>query len=98
MDTLLGGGLEQGTSCLLLGPTGTGKSTIATLFAHAAAKRGQHTAFFIFDERTDTYIYRSKKLNMNILPFIESGMITLNEMDVASICSVRIFTDGTTHR
>ena len=85
LDTLLGGGLEQGTSCLLLGPTGTGKSTIATLFAHAAAKRGQHTAFFIFDERTDTYIYRSQKLNMNILPFIESGMITLNEMDVASI-------------
>lgn len=85
MDTLLGGGLEAGTSCLILGPTGTGKSTIATLYAHAAAKRGQPSVFYLFEEMPDTYIHRSANLNMDIKPFVENGLITLNHINAGDI-------------
>ena len=56
LDALLGGGIERGTSTLLVGAAGTGKSTIAAQFAFAAAKRGQHAALFIFDESIDTLV------------------------------------------
>ncbi len=59
LDTLLGGGLEEGTACLLVGPTGTGKSSLATLFAHTAALRGERSAIFLFDERAETFRRRS---------------------------------------
>lgn len=85
LDTLLGGGLEEGTSCLMLGPTGTGKSTIATLYAHAAAKRGQGTACYLFEEMADTYIHRSKNLNMDIRPFVDNGLITLNQINAGDV-------------
>lgn len=85
LDTMLGGGLIEGTSCLVLGPTGTGKSTIATLYAHAAAKRGQRTVFYLFEEMTDTYLHRSKNLNMDITPFVDDGLITLNHMDAGDL-------------
>jgi circadian clock protein KaiC len=50
LDALLGGGIPLGTSTLLLGPAGTGKSTLATQFAVAAANRGERSALYIFDE------------------------------------------------
>ena len=50
LDALLGGGIEQGTSTLIVGAAGTGKSTLAAQFAAAAARRGQQAALFIFDE------------------------------------------------
>ena len=56
-DALLGGGIEEGTSTLIVGAAGTGKSTIAAQFAAAAAERGQHAAMFLFDETTaDTVV------------------------------------------
>ena len=66
LDGLLGGGLPAGTSTLLLGPAGTGKSTIATQFATAAAARGERTAMFVFDENIGTFRSRSRKLGMPI--------------------------------
>jgi KaiC/GvpD/RAD55 family RecA-like ATPase/CheY-like chemotaxis protein len=60
LDGLLGGGLPAGTSTLMLGPAGTGKSSIATLFATAAAKRGERTAMFVFDENIGTFRSRSR--------------------------------------
>ena len=50
LDALLGGGIEEGTSTLIVGAAGTGKSTLAAQFASAAATRGQHAALFMFDE------------------------------------------------
>ena len=50
IDSLLGGGIEQGTSTLIVGAAGTGKSTLAVQFAAAAAGRGQKSALYIFDE------------------------------------------------
>ena len=50
LDLLLGGGIEEGTSTLIVGAAGTGKSTLASQFAAAAAARGQHVVLFLFDE------------------------------------------------
>ena len=60
LDALLGGGLEEGTACLLMGPTGTGKTSVATLYAYAAARRGQRASVFLFDERPETFYRRSE--------------------------------------
>jgi circadian clock protein KaiC len=49
-DTLMGGGIESGSSTLILGPAGTGKSLIVLTMAAAAVKRGERAALFIFDE------------------------------------------------
>src|SRR5581483_10834884 len=49
LDALLGGGLERGTSTLLMGPSGVGKSTLATQYALAAAERGEHAIIYLFD-------------------------------------------------
>ena len=50
LDALLGGGLDRGSSAVLVGPPGTGKSVVATQFAIAAAARGENAAIFAFDE------------------------------------------------
>ena len=50
LDRLLGGGIETGSSTLILGPAGTGKSLAAIVFVIAAVKRGEKAALFVFDE------------------------------------------------
>jgi circadian clock protein KaiC len=87
LDGLLGGGLPAGTSTLLLGPAGTGKSSIATLFATAAAARGERTAIFVFDENIGTFRSRSRKLGMQVETAIAGGMITIQQIDPAELSS-----------
>jgi circadian clock protein KaiC len=87
LDRLLGGGLPTGTSTLLMGPAGTGKSTIATQFAVAAAARGERTALFIFDENIGTFRSRSRKLGLNIEPSLENGLMTTQQVDPAELSS-----------
>jgi len=84
-DDLLGGGLESGTSTLIIGAPGTGKSTIAMQFAYAAAKRGECAAVFIFDESINTLRTRCKGIGMNIDPFIASEHIALRQIDPAEL-------------
>src|SRR5688500_5756551 len=59
LDALLGGGLDRGTATLILGPAGSGKSTLGAQFAAATAARGEATAAFIFDELKETFIARA---------------------------------------
>ena len=87
LDNLLGGGLPAGTSTLLLGPAGTGKSTVATQFATAAAARGERTAMFIFDENIGTFCSRSKKLGMPVDSALGNGLITIQQVDPAELSS-----------
>src|SRR5690606_26569125 len=56
LDNLIGGGLDRGTSTLITGAAGTGKSTVAALFAAAAAERGETATMFIFDEARKTLV------------------------------------------
>jgi circadian clock protein KaiC len=87
LDGLLGGGLPTGTSTLLLGPAGTGKSTVATQFAAAAAARGERVAMFIFDENIGTFRSRSRKLGLNIEKSLKDGGITVQQVDPAELSS-----------
>jgi len=66
LDALLGGGLDRGTSTIIMGPAGAGKSNISSRFAVAAAERGENAAIFTFDETTETYMARTSGLGMNM--------------------------------
>jgi circadian clock protein KaiC len=85
LDSLLGGGLDRGTSNMFMGPPGTGKSTLAIKFALAAAERGENVLFFIFDETISTLTTRAAKLGMDIKPHIKSGLICVEPVDPAEI-------------
>jgi len=71
----------------LLGPAGTGKSTIASQFAVAAAARGERTAFFAFDENLGTLRSRSRKIGIPLEPALRNGLITLQQIDPAELSS-----------
>jgi circadian clock protein KaiC len=85
LDVLLGGGLQRGTSTLLIGPPGTGKSSVAVQFAIAAAQRGEHSAFFVFDESLNTLRTRSRGMGMGLQPYIDSGHISVRQVDPAEL-------------
>jgi circadian clock protein KaiC len=85
LDQSLGGGLEFGTACLLVGPSGVGKSTLASIFVTAAAAKGKHAAIFLFDERPETYKARAEGVKIGLRPHIESGRVMLRQIDPAEI-------------
>lgn len=87
LDSLLGGGLPAGTSTLLLGPAGTGKSIVATQFAVAAAERGDRVAMFIFDENLGTFRSRSRKLGLAVDEHLQGGNISIQQIDPAELSS-----------
>jgi circadian clock protein KaiC len=85
LDALLGGGMQYGTSVLLLGPAGSGKSTLAIQYARAAAGRGECAAVFAFDERVETLLERTTGLGMDITRQLESGHIAIYPIDTAEL-------------
>ena len=85
LDALLGGGVNRGTGTLLAGAAGTGKSTLATYIAMAAARRGEHAAFFTFDESIRSLVKRSEGLGMHVTPHIESGLIHVQAVNAAEL-------------
>jgi circadian clock protein KaiC len=76
LDALLGGGIEAGSSTLIVGPPGTGKSSLAAQFVAAAANRGQRAAMFIFDESVQTLLHRSASLGLDLEKAIDAGLLT----------------------
>lgn len=84
MDQLLGGGLNPGTNMLLIGPSGTGKTTAATSMLVAALRRGARAAYFLFDEGLPTLLARSAALGMDLRPFI-GDQLTLRQIDPAEM-------------
>ncbi len=85
LDALLGGGIEKGTSTLVVGAAGTGKSSLAGLFAAAAAERGQRTAMYIFDENTNTLLNRMSGLGVDLRKHRDSGLVTIRQVDPAEL-------------
>lgn len=85
LDTLLGGGIDRGTSTLILGPAGCGKSTISAQFAIAAAERGERVAMYTFDEGLNTFIARNAALGMDVKPLLTKGAIQSEQVDPAEL-------------
>jgi circadian clock protein KaiC len=84
-DSLLGGGLEAGSSTLILGPAGTGKSLMAITFVMAALARGEKAALFVFDEELGLLFDRMKVLNIDLERARESGELMVEQIDAAEL-------------
>ncbi|MCU6454380.1 AAA family ATPase [Sphingomonas sp. A2-49] len=84
-DALLGGGLVPGTATLLTGPAGVGKTTATVQCMTAALRRGEHVAYFLFDERAPTLLSRSRALGMDLQPYIDTGQLNLRAIDPAEL-------------
>ena len=85
IDAMLDGGLDRGTSTLLLGPAGTGKSSLATLWASAMVSRGERVAIYAFDESLPTMTARARSLGYNLQRHIDSGQIIVKQVDPAEM-------------
>lgn len=85
MDELLGGGLDRGTSTLLIGPAGCGKSSLAIQYASAAAERGEFVGVYVFDEGLTTLFKRSRALGQDLEKHVASGRMTVQQLDPAEI-------------
>ena len=85
MDSMLKGGIKRGTSTLLLGAAGVGKSSLTSRFVCTALERGESAAIYIFDESTQVYLDRSVGLGINLQPYIDNGKLHLQPIDPAEI-------------
>ncbi len=92
LDSLVGGGLDRGTSTLLLGPAGCGKTTLGVRWAVAAAERGETASIFLFEETVATLMQRSSGVGMELRSHIRSGRIKIIHLDPAEM-SPGEFTD-----
>jgi circadian clock protein KaiC len=81
LDSLLGGGLQGGTSLLITGPAGTGKSTLASQYACAAVGRGERVLFYLFDERLTTFRLRSSGLGLDVDGPVDKGLLILRQVE-----------------
>lgn len=85
LDALLGGGIERGSSALVLGPAGTGKSLLTLTFAESAIARGEKAAMFVFDEEKGLLIERAKGLGIDLMGMIARGELVLMQIDAAEM-------------
>lgn len=85
LDQMVGGGVDRGTSTVIMGPAGSGKSALATQYAVAAAKRGEKAAMFIFEESLSSLLHRSSALGMPLKEMIENGSIEVHQIDPAQL-------------
>jgi circadian clock protein KaiC len=85
LDSLVGGGLDRGTSSLFMGPAGSGKSALASRYVHAALQRGESAAFFAFDESVSTLFSRSAALGMDLRPHVASRKLLVQQVDPAEL-------------
>jgi circadian clock protein KaiC len=85
LDQLLGGGIERGTSVMLLGPSGVGKTVLTSQYVMAAAERGEPSAVFLFDESPATWRLRAEGLGLQVGEHLDSGRISLRQIDPAEM-------------
>lgn len=85
IDKLLGGGPLRGTSTLLTGPAGSGKTNVALQYVWAACERGERCCIFEFDERIGTLLSRARALDIDLQSHVDSGLLEIMQMDPAEI-------------
>ncbi|HYZ31032.1 MAG TPA: ATPase domain-containing protein [Crenalkalicoccus sp.] len=85
LDALLGGGVERGSSTLLIGPAGAGKSLLAIQFAVASIGRGEKAALFIFDEELGLLRDRAREMGIDLAAMEETGALLIEQVDAAEL-------------
>jgi circadian clock protein KaiC len=91
MDALLGGGIERGTSTLLLGGAGTGKSSLATHFVMQAARCGERSAVFLFEESVHALRTRTEGMGLDLDARIADGTVILQPVDPSELSPGEFF-------
>ena len=81
LDRLTGGGLHWGTGVVLVGPAGTGKSTVGIQIISAGAQEGHKTSVFLFDEATANYTKRARNVGLDLSPPVSAGMVQIHQID-----------------
>jgi circadian clock protein KaiC len=84
LENLLGG-LDYGTSTILIGPAGIGKSTMAMMYACTAAKNGERAAVYLFDEGIETLYKRTSAIGLDVKGYVEKGLITVRQIKLAEL-------------
>jgi circadian clock protein KaiC len=85
LDALLGGGLDRGTSTLIMGPAGSGKSSVAIQYVAAAAARDECVGMYLFDESRNTLLTRAAGLGLELQPHLDKGTISIQQVDPAEL-------------
>lgn len=85
LDALLGGGLDRGSSALLLGPAGSGKTIISSQYLISALERGEQVACYLFEESPETFLKRALGVGMDFQPHLESGLFELVQVNLAEL-------------
>jgi circadian clock protein KaiC len=85
LDALTGGGLDEGTSTLISGPPGTGKSSLCAQYVYAATKRGQKAAMFLFEEAVNNLMLRCEGLGMDLKAAVDLGLLSVQQIDPAEM-------------
>lgn len=85
LNALLGGGVERGSSVLILGPAGTGKSLLTLTFVQGAVDRGERAALFIFDEEIGLLFERALGLGIDLQAMVDAGSIVIEQVDAAEL-------------
>jgi circadian clock protein KaiC len=85
LDALLGGGIERGSSTLILGPAGTGKSLLTLTFVASAISRGESAAMFVFDEELGLLFERAKALGIDLQAMKDSNRLAIEQVDAAEL-------------
>jgi circadian clock protein KaiC len=85
LDSLLGGGLDRGTTTLIMGPAGTGKSALASVYAASVARKGENAALFLFEEGLATLEQRTNALGIPLSQRMAEGRIRVQQIDPAEL-------------
>jgi circadian clock protein KaiC len=85
LDTMLGGGLERGSACLIAGQSGTGKTSLVTQYVHTAASEGQASAVFLFDEHIETFYKRAEGLGLALRAQVEAGQLEVRQINSGEV-------------
>jgi circadian clock protein KaiC len=81
LEALLGGGLTRGTSTLITGAAGTGKTVMCVQYLHAAVARGETVSAFMFDERLSTFWMRAKALGFDFDRAVKDGRLRIHQVE-----------------
>ncbi|WP_433995305.1 ATPase domain-containing protein [Bradyrhizobium manausense] len=85
LDALLGGGLTAGSSTLIIGPAGTGKSLLTLQYLAASVRRGERAALFVFDEELGLLRSRAKNLGIDLEAMKGEGKLFIEQLDAAEL-------------